>query len=478
MKLFQHQIDGIEQIKKTNGVGAFFWDVGCGKTLAAIKVFEHYKTLDPALKMFVVCPVTLIESAWGEDIKKFSTLSYSNLRVSPDLEKDILIVNFETLISKKFAPTVAKIAAIQPLFGVIDESQRIKSYNAKTTKYMLALSRTFKYKLILTATPAPNSKLEYWPQIQFLRPGMLGKNFFSFRASFFCLKRGASVIPLAGLGRREMMMMMQRGYKFEMAPGAERILTERMAPYCQFVEKRDALDLPEEVDVVRAVEMTPEQAKAFKQMKTDLVAEIKNEQISVINALSKLMKLRQISAGFAYNSEGVAIEFSPNPKMNELCEIVEEIGPKRIIIFCQYRWEIEKICDIFKNRAVNLYSKTKDKDASISKFRELKDGILVAHPASAGVGLSFNECDYMIFYSMDYSYMNYYQCRGRIMRANKQNKATYIHIVAESSLDRIILGAVRNKENEDKVFRKIIGDFKPGVSAWAESRGSLSDLAS
>jgi len=456
MQLFQHQVAGIEKIKKTNGVGAFFWDVGCGKTLAALKVFEHYKQENKDLKLFVVCPVSLIEPTWGEDIRKFTRLSYSNLRKYDSLNANIIIINFETLISRKFASKLREIISLPNLMCVIDESQRIKSYNAKTTKYLLNLSKYFKHRLILTATPAPNSELEYWSQISFLNPQLLGKNYFAFRNMFFWLERGNSHLPLSGLGRREMTMMMQRGYKMKIKSGSEKLLSERIAPYCQFVDKRDALDLPDEIDEIRAIEMTDTQAKSYRQMYHDLVTEIEGEEISVQNALSKLMKLRQISSGFAYNREGKAIEFKPNPKMNELINVLDEIGNKKVIIFCQYKWEIEAIFEKYSHKSAPLYSKTKNKDLAIEWFKGSNAGYLIAHPLSGGVGLSFNDCDYMIFYSMDYSYMNYHQCRGRIMRAEKKNNATYIHLIAEKSLDRIILQAVRNKHNNVQVFQSIL----------------------
>jgi len=460
MKLFQHQKDGIQKIVNAGGVGAFFWDVGCGKTLAALKTFEYYRRTEPTLKLFVVCPVSLIESAWGDDINKFTSFSYANLRAKLDLSADILIVNFETLISKKFAPTIKQILDIPTKMVVVDESQRIKSHSAKTTKYMLAMSRTFKYRLILSATPAPNSKLEYWPQMEFIRPGLLNSNFFSFRASFFCLIRGESVIPLRSLGRKEMIMMMQRGYKMSLIPGTESVISDRMAKYCQFVDKREVLDLPDEIDVIRSIEMTPDQKRAFSQMKRDLVTQIKEEEVSVPNALAKLMKLRQISSGFIYNSEGEAIEFDNNPKMKELENVIEEIGNKKIIIFCQYRWSIERICKKLQRKTHDLFGATTNKEESIQRFKSSSNEILVTHPSSGGVGLSFNDCDYMIFYSLDYSYMNYHQCRGRIMRAMKKNNATYIHLIVENSLDRTIMQALKGKHSDDRLFREIVGGSK------------------
>jgi len=218
MQLFQHQKDGIEFIKKNKGIGALFWDMGTGKTLAALKSYEYIKNnIRKDLHLLVVCPLSLIESAWGEDIKKFMPLTYSNLRNKPDLSKDIWLMNYEMLLTKKFKDLSNMIIRRNPMC-VLDESQKIKSYNAKTTKALLFMSPSFPYKIVMSATPAPNLPSEYWSQMAFLNPRILGDNYFKFRNRYMGLCRGTAVVPLHGLGKREMMMMMQRGYVMGMLP--------------------------------------------------------------------------------------------------------------------------------------------------------------------------------------------------------------------------------------------------------------------
>lgn len=382
--------------------------------------------------------------------------TYSNLRSSNNLEADILLVNYERVVSNGFSKILKEIVK-RKLMIVIDESSRIKSYSAKTTKYLLRLSRYAENKLILSATPAPNSEMEYWGHMTFLDQRIFGPNFFVFRNRYFSLVRGKSTIPLRGLSRREMFTFLQRGYDIRMDPNYRRIFAERMKPYCQFISKRDVLDLPEEIDMFRYVDMTKQQDIAYKEMFKDLVMEIQEQEITVPVALAKLMKCRQVSSGFAYNREGKAIEFDRNPKMEELHEVIEEIGNKKIIIFCQYQWEIEKIVSAYPGRADALFGLTTDKQGAIHRFQNSENAMLVTHPLSGGVGLSFNDCDYCIFFSLSYSFLEYYQCRGRIMRAGKQNKATYIHILANNSLDKIIYEAVKNKEDNQKILRRIIG---------------------
>ncbi len=459
MKLFDHQQKGVDFIIKNKGAGAFFWDMGTGKTLAAIKVFERMHKLDEKRQLLVICPLSLIESAWMEDIKKFTNLSCASLRDSPNIKAyNILIINYEAIISRKFQKTWEQVLALKPMC-VLDESQKIKAYNAKTTKALLKAAPAFPYKIVMSATPAPNIESEYWSQMCFLAPRILGNNFFKFRNKYMALCRGATIVPLYGLGKREIMMMLQRGYTMGIHPDMLHDLRARMKPYCQYIAKRDVLDLPDEINVNRFVTMTKEQTKAYRDMWDELVMEIDGTEISVNIALAKIMKVRQITGGFAYtpNAARPAFEFKDNPKMKELENVIEEIGPRRsVIVFCQYKWEIEKITEIFKERATALYSDTPDRNAAIRKFKQSTNGILVSHPASGGVGLSFNDCDYTVFYSLSYSFLEYYQARGRSMRANKKNNATYIHLIARDSIDEVIMGALLRKEDNHTLFRGLM----------------------
>ena len=70
--LFMHQKDAVKFAIKNNGRCALFHEPGLGKTLSCLEIYTYYKIADPDLKLLVVCPLSLINSAWGEDIQKFT----------------------------------------------------------------------------------------------------------------------------------------------------------------------------------------------------------------------------------------------------------------------------------------------------------------------------------------------------------------------------------------------------------------------
>jgi hypothetical protein len=89
------------------------------------------------------------------------------------------------------------------------------------------------------------------------------------------------------------------------------------------------------------VDLTPEQVKAYNEMKALAMAQINGGLVSTVNALTQLMRLHQIVCGHVKLDDGTIIEL-PNKRMDELLAVVEETDGK-IIIWANYRHDIEAI---------------------------------------------------------------------------------------------------------------------------------------
>src|SRR3989338_9109735 len=107
--LFKHQKEAVEFTVHNRGCCALFHDPGLGKTRTCLETFKQYRQLDPKLRLFVVCPLSLVNSAWGEDIKRFTDFSYAHFKEIKSTLPDLVIVNYETLISRKYLPAIPKL---------------------------------------------------------------------------------------------------------------------------------------------------------------------------------------------------------------------------------------------------------------------------------------------------------------------------------------------------------------------------------
>lgn len=463
-ELFDHQRKAAEFIEAHRGVGALFMDMGTGKTRTAIEIYKRLRerSVRP-LKMIVICPLSLIEAAWGEDIKRFAPdMQYWNMR-DQDYKKewDIAIINYEGLLSDVKRNLVATLITKNML--VIDESSRMKNHKSKTTKTLMEFSNRPIFKIIMSGTPAPNTPLEYWAQMEFLRPGMLHPSFFGFRNTYFHLQRGGQVMSLAGqrVSRELMRSIMTKGWKYEITPANMQKLMNKINPVVFWAKKEDCLDLPDEIDEVRTVELGAVQRKHYRELKNQLITEIKGHAITAQAALTKAMKLREITSGFAFTPAGEVVDLGEAPKISELEGIVDEAGARQIIIWAVFRWDIERICQFIGEKYAQdgfrtLYSGTDDAEASIADFKAGKARFLVANPASAAHGLTLVNCNLQIFYSLDYSWERYVQSKARIHRAGQVNKCTYIHVLAKDTIDEDIYKILQRKGDMNEISYQLM----------------------
>lgn len=460
VNLFKHQQEAVKFAIDRQGRCAFFLDVGTGKTLTALATFMALRRFNPRLRLLVVCPLSLIESAWIEDAARFTDLKCVNMRESNKWsDVDVFICNYEYLLKAKNQEIICGMAAGLQFMCVIDESSRIKNHKAKTTKALLRMRDYFKHRIVMSATPAPNDESEYWPQMKFVNDGVFHNSFYAFRNKYFHYARNGEVVPRGVTITKDVARnLFSKGFKLTIDSSKRDELLGRVAQVAFQARKEDCLDLPDQVDETRFVTLSPAQRKAYKQMRSAAIAEIKEGQFAVAQvALTKIMKLRQITSGFALVDGGAAQDIEgPNPKMDELKSVLEEIGKKQVIIWGVFRHEIERIAALLGENAVTLYGadSESDKNANIKAFKEGRAQYLVANPHTAGHGLTFTNCAYQVFYSLDYSWERYYQAKGRTHRAGQTQKCTYIHILARKTIDEIILRVLNRKGNEQELLKE------------------------
>ena len=403
---------------------AFFMETGTGKTLVAIKLMEYWK-----VPTMVVAPLSTIESVWKREIEKWSNLKsvvlWHNMKEFNN-SYDVYLVNYEGF-KKLSKDTKGKLSEkVQCL--IVDESSKMKNPKSQISKTILHYKDKIKHRICLTGTPAPNNLLEYFGQMAFINSDLLGDNFYRFRNKYFYS---------TGYG----------GYMYKPLKNAKEAIIDRVSHQAFSIRKDDCLDLPDRVYETRSIYMDEAQQAAYDQMKRDNILEFKGHTTLGANELSKLMKLRQITAGFTITTSGLPVLIS-DTKINALKELLEEIPEdKQVIIWCQFHWEIERLKKEFKGDNFTLYGRMpqKEKEDAILGFQEGKKRLLIAHPLSGGMGLTFTNCSYIIWFSLSYSQEQYSQANDRIYRIGQKNKCTYFLLLAKKTIDEVIYKILNKK---------------------------------
>lgn len=462
MKLYKHQKEAISFVINNDGCGALFHDPGLGKTRTGLEIYRHYKIAKPKLRLLVVCPLSLVNSAWGEDINKFTQFSYVPFKELKKVKTvpDIVVVNYEALISKKNLPVIQSLIWKYHFMCILDESSRLKNNKSVTTKTLLKLAEHFDYRIIASGTPMPNSEVELWGQMNFIEPELLHKSFYAFRNTYFHLERnGIKRLGNRYMSKDELREIFSEGWKYAITDESRQELMDEINPYTHWVKKAEALDLPEKIDEIREVTLSAQERRAYKEMEDLLITEIDGVEVTAQIALTKLMKLRQVTAGFLYSEHGKPLPIGKSSKIKELENVLEELGKQQVIIWVQFHHEVREIEKLIREKfgsVVTLYSGTKDREDSINKFKNSEAQYLIAHPRSAAHGLTFINCSAMVFFSLDYSYEAHAQARDRIHRIGQKSSCLYVYLVASNSIDGELLKVLQRKQSLQDVVYGIV----------------------
>ena len=325
---------------------------------------------------------------------------------------------------------------------IIDESAKVKDNRSLITKALMEFSENMDYVYELSGNPAPNSEMEYFSQAKMVDPMLYGRSFYSFRNKYF--------YP-AGYG----------GFKWKMKEEMRGDFLEKLASISEVVRKEDVLDLPEKTLNIRKVHLNTVERKAYETMKRDLLIEFGNREVVAANAAVKLMKLREGTSGFYLDEDSKVIKVGES-KLNELKELLEEIGNHQVIIWTHFHYEADMVEKLLKGKTVGRVDGTISnqaiKDETVRMFKSGFKQYLITHPASLGHGVTLTNCTYAIYFSLSHSWETFEQSMGRIYRKGQTNKCSYYFLLADCSVDEVIWKALQEKKSvSETVFSYIKG---------------------
>jgi SNF2 family DNA or RNA helicase len=432
----------------------FAHDTGVGKTFLGIDLVKQKKC-----KTLVVCPLSIIETAWIDDLKQFGNeLSYVNLWKAKRIQRkkyldllsdsQICLINFESFRKQRSDLEQAGFGMVH-----IDESSKVKNHKSKITKALTEFCDDVYYTYLFSATPAPNNELEYFSQARIVDPTIFGTSFYRFRNKYF--------YPTGYEGH---LWLLQKEKKVE--------FYDKIAQFTSVVKKEDVLDLPERTFNTIDINLSPAETRAYKEMEKHLILEIENEEITAHNAAVKLMKLRQVTSGFIFNEDGTIIDIGKS-KRNELLSLLEIIGDKQVLIWTQFQHEANVIKQALlkehlivkdrllgkqthRTRIINGTIPHADREQAFKDFKSGKVQYLIAHPRSLGHGVTMTNCSYAIYYSISYSHEEHKQSQDRIYRKGQTNACTYYYLLAPGTVDKAIYNALNSKANVEGTILKYV----------------------
>lgn len=411
-------------------IAGLLLDLGLGKTVTTLTAIEElmYDRFEIS-RVLVIAPLRVGLSVWKQECEKWEHLQKLKCSVAIGTESerkkalnddaDIYIINRENvewLISKSGVPFNFDMI-------VIDELSSFKSHQSKRFKALRKIRPKVKRIVGLTGTPAPNSLMDLWAEINILDMGeRLGRFITRYREAYFRPdKMNGSIV-----------------YSYKPLENAENDIYDKISDICISMKAADYLKMPDRVDNVIPVEMSKSEKELYNKMKNEMVVPIADAYIDAVNAAALSNKLLQMANGAVYDENGDVKEIHQR-KLYALEDLIESSNGKPVLVFYNFKHDKDRISEKFNAREIK-----NEKD--IRDWNDGKIQIALAHPASTGHGLNLQAGgSTIIWFGLTWSLELYQQANARLYRQGQSNTVVIHHIVTKGTIDEDVIKAIKKK---------------------------------
>ena len=326
---------------------------------------------------------------------------------------------------------------------LVHNCSAFKTASTKRWKSLAKLLMPSTRLWMLTGTPASQSPIDAFGLAKLVSPDNVPKYFNAWRDK-----------------------VMYRVTQFKWNP-KETALTDvynALQPAIRFT-KDECLDLPDVIYQTREVPLTPQVLKYYKELKSQMLIEAAGEEISAVNAASKLTKLLQLSGGAVYTDTHEIVEFDVSPRLKELKSIINEASHK-VLVFVPYSHTIELVSNYLTSKGV-----TNDiiaGDVSANNRRSIIDRfqtddsiqVLIIQPQAGAHGITLTAANIAVFWSPVMSVEIYLQCIARVDRLGQKNKMFVINLQgseAERKMYEMLQGKITQHGALVELYKNEIG---------------------
>jgi SNF2 family DNA or RNA helicase len=441
-KPFQHQIQTSSFLTLNNRAYCLN-EPGTGKSLSCLWAADYLMTKRLIRRVLVVCPLSIMESAWMKDLMQSVIHRSAAIAHSSSMEKrrDIIRGPYEFVIIN-YDGVKGVTEAIQECgdfdLVILDEANYIKNAQSLRWKSLNSVIKSDTWVWALTGTPAPQSPLDAFGLAKMVTP---------------------NTVPRFVTAWKDKTMLKVSQFKWIPKGDAPQTVHKALQPAIRFT-KDMCLDLPPVLTQTRVVPMTPQQEKYYKAMKQRAMFEAAGETVSAANAATVLNKLLQISSGAVYTDETETIEFDCSPRLSALDEIIADTD-RKIIVFAPYRSSIDTITGHLTKQGVTYeaihgqVSATKRGEIFNSFQTKPDPRILVVQPQSAAHGVTLTEADTVVFWGPVMSVETYIQCIARADRIGQKAQSVTVHHLQGSDIEKKMFHALEQRIEDHNLIVKL-----------------------
>lgn len=421
-------------------------DPGTAKTRPALE--QHVKHGND--RLLVVCPKSLMEAVWADEIKRWTPELSVSLAMASDRHSafssnsDVVVINTDGV---KWLSAQPK--RIFRSFGsvVIDESDHFKHPSSGRSQALDRIRDNFERAACLTGTPHSNSIHEVWNQVNFLDRGeRLGVLYEAFRAQ---------TCEHVRVGERiEASVWMDRD-------GAVEAVFQEIKDICIRHEFDECLDIPAMHDTSVQHQFTPKQQGMYTELEHRARLMCESGEIVGVNAAALRTKLLQVCSGAAYMEDG-SYELLDPSRYELVADLI--MARKHCVVFFQWRHQRVELMKALEKRKTKVgfidgSVSQKRRHTLVQNFQAGKLRALLLQPQSGSQGLTLTKGTSVIWASPTYDPKFFRQGLHRIRRAGQTQRTECVTIVAPGSCEANVYAKMRKKDARMMTLLDLIAEI-------------------
>lgn len=434
-----HQTEALEFVVDKPGA-MLAMDMGTGKSRVIVDLIAR-KGYE---KVLILAPLSVVAGVWPGEFAKHAPgmlhvlpLAGKSTRARQELaaaaldsgQPTAVIMNYDAVWRKPFGDWAMK---QKWDLLVMDESHRIKAPGGVASRYCSRLSDRVGHRVALTGTPMAHSPLDIYAQYRAIDKGVYGTSFTRFK-SRYAVMGGFSGMQVVSYQREAELrnLFYSRAYR---------------------VESDDVLDLPSVLSVNRTCQLGRDGQRLYTEMADQFVADLAGGQITASNALSRLLRLQQITSGYGRMEDGTDVEID-TAKAKVLEDTLADIGREPVVVFTRFVHDL----DVVHRAAAKVGIPSFEVSGRRKELSEWDSGVLAVQIQAGGLGLDLTMARYAIYYSLGFSLGDYSQSMARLHRPGQTHPVEYIHILASGTVDETVMAALARREAVIEHILKEVG---------------------
>ena len=319
---------------------------------------------------------------------------------------------------------------------VIDELSSFKNHQTKRFKALMKVRPKVKRIVGLTGTPSSNGLMDLFAEFRLLDMGeRLGRFIGQYRTAYFQPdKRNGQII-----------------FSYKPLPGAEKQIYDKISDITISMKSTDHLQMPQLISTEYEVRLSEKEREKYDSMKSDLVLELMDGEITATNAASLSGKLSQMANGAIYDDKQEAIEIHSR-KLDALEDIIESMNGRPLLVAYWFRHDLERISE--RLNSLHIPFSKLDTTASIKRWNSGEMPVALIHPASAGHGLNLQSGgSALVWFGLTWSLELYQQTVARLWRQGQESETVVVqHIITKETIDERIMKALELKDTSQSAL--------------------------